>query len=87
MMNKWMPVLVCSALLMTGCGSAVPDIGETVGELIEAVHEDLSDITGMVTGGPEALIGKKILPLRFRKRNRTVRLRRKAPSKTRIRTI
>ena len=57
MMNKWMPVLVCSAFLMTGCGSAVPDIGETVGELIEAVHEDLSDITGLVTGGPEALIG------------------------------
>ena len=56
-MKKWIPVLVCTAFLMTGCGSQVPVIGETVTELIEAVNEDLNGITGLVTGGPEALIG------------------------------
>ena len=57
MIKKWMPVLLCAAFLMTGCGSQVPVIGETVAELIEAVNEDLNGITGLVTGGPEALIG------------------------------
>ena len=32
-MKKWMPVLLCAAFLMTGCGSQVPVIGETLSDL------------------------------------------------------